>query len=140
MSYKRRNIIQALREYGFEVLREGRRHTIYSRGRKQFLSHATVKSRRRHLEVLQELLVCRGKNLNPKSHKEHDDMEYFTIEIQRDGNFFVAQCLEEESCFTQGKTLQETIRNMREVLELMLDVKDPQLEVHLRRDAVGVFA
>ena len=32
MSYKRRNIIQALREYGFEVLREGRRHTIYSRG------------------------------------------------------------------------------------------------------------
>ena len=30
-------------------------------------------------------------------------MEYFTIEIQRDGNFFVAQCVEEESCFTQGK-------------------------------------
>ncbi len=28
---KRRNILQALREHGFEVLREGRRHTIYSR-------------------------------------------------------------------------------------------------------------
>ena len=40
----------------------------------------------------------------------------------------------------QGRTLQEMIRNMREVLELMLDVKDPQLEVHLRRDAVEVFA
>ena len=64
----------------------------------------------------------------------------FIIQIQRDGNFFVAQCLEEESCFTQGRTLQETIRNMREVLELMLDVKDPQLEVHLRHDAVEVFA
>ena len=63
----------------------------------------------------------------------------FIIQIQRDGNFFVAQCLEEESCFTQGRTLQETIRNMREVLELMLDVKDPQLEVHLRHDAVEVF-
>ena len=67
-------------------------------------------------------------------------MKHFTIEIQRDGNFFVAQCLEEESCFTQGKTLQETIRNMREVLELMLDVKNPQLEVRLRHDAVEVFA
>ena len=66
-------------------------------------------------------------------------MEHFTIEIQRDGNCFVARCLEEESCFTQGRTLQETIRNMREVLELMLDVKDPQLEVHLRHDAVEVF-
>ena len=67
-------------------------------------------------------------------------MKHFTIEIQRDRNFFVAQCLEEESCFTQGRTLQETTRNMREVLELMLDVKDPQLEVHLRHDAVEVFA
>ena len=66
-------------------------------------------------------------------------MEHFTIAIQQDANFFVAQCLEEESCFTQGKTLQETIRNMREVLELMLDVKGPQLEVRLRHDAVEVF-
>ena len=66
-------------------------------------------------------------------------MECFIIQIQRDGNFFVAQCAEEESCFTQGRTLQETIRNMREVLELMLDVNNPQLEVHLRHDAVEVF-
>lgn len=67
-------------------------------------------------------------------------MEPFTIEIQRDGTFFVAQCLEEESCFTQGRTLQETIRNMREVLELMLDVKSPQLEVRLLHEAVEAFA
>ncbi len=67
-------------------------------------------------------------------------MEYFTIEIQRDENFFVAQCLEEESCFTPGRTLQETLCNTREVLELVLDVKDPQLEVHLRHDLVEVFA
>ena len=67
-------------------------------------------------------------------------MEHFTIEIQRDGNFFVAQCLEEESCFTQGRTLQETIRNMREVLELMLDVKESQLGMHLRHNVVEVFA
>ena len=39
----------------------------------------------------------------------------------------------------RARTLQETLRNMREVLELMLDVKDPQLEVRLRHDAVEVF-
>ena len=74
------------------------------------------------------------------SNKDALNIERFVIEIQRDGNFFVAQCLEEESCFTQGKTLQDTIRNMREVLELMLDAKNPQLEVRLRHDAVEVFA
>ena len=74
------------------------------------------------------------------SNKDALNIERFIVEIQRDGNFFVAQCLEEESCFTQGRTLQETIRNMREVLELMLDVQDPQLEVHLQHDAVEVFA
>ena len=74
------------------------------------------------------------------SDKSALNIERFIIEIQRDGSFFVAQCLEEESCFTQGRTLQETIRNMREVLELMLDAKNPQLEVHLRHDAVEVFA
>ena len=68
------------------------------------------------------------------------NIERFIVEIQRDGNFFVAQCLEEESCVTQGRTLQETIRNMREVLELMLNAKNPQLEVRLRHDAVEVFA
>ena len=74
------------------------------------------------------------------SDKSALNIERFIIEIQRDGSFFVAQRLEEESCFTQGRTLQETIRNMREVLELMLDAKNPQLEVPLRHDAVEVFA
>ena len=67
-------------------------------------------------------------------------MEIFTIEIQRDGNFFVAQCLEEEACFTQGRTLRETICNMREVLELMLGVTKPQLEVRLLHEAVEAIA
>ncbi len=51
------------------------------------------------------------------SNKDALSIERFVVEIQRDRNFFVAQCVEEESCFTQGKILQETIRNIREVLE-----------------------
>jgi len=33
MSYKRVKIIRALKEYGFEFLREGSNHTIYSNGK-----------------------------------------------------------------------------------------------------------
>lgn len=88
------------------------------------------------------LIPCGNRNeiFDWKNREQQRRMKHFIIKIQRDGNFFVAQCVEEQSCFTQGKTLQETIRNMREVLELMLDVRNPQLEVHLRHDAVEVFA
>ena len=60
----------------------------------------------------------------------------YTIEIERDDTFFVAQCIEHPNCFTQGRTLRETLRNMQEVLELMLDVKNPQMEAHLMDEAV----
>lgn len=33
MSYKRVKIIRALKEYGFEFLREGSNHTIFTNGR-----------------------------------------------------------------------------------------------------------
>ena len=33
MSYKRVKIIRTLKEYGFEFLREGSNHTIYSNGK-----------------------------------------------------------------------------------------------------------
>ena len=63
-------------------------------------------------------------------------MEKYKIEIERDGKFFVAQCIGHSNCFTQGRTLRETLRNMQEVLELMLDVKNPQMEVYLMDEAV----
>jgi len=63
-------------------------------------------------------------------------MEKYKIEIERDGKFFVAQCIGHPNCFTQGRTLRETLRNMREVLELMLDVKNPQMEAHLMGEVV----
>jgi predicted RNase H-like HicB family nuclease len=63
-------------------------------------------------------------------------MEKYTIEIELDERFFVAQCVEHPDCFTQGRTLRETLRNMQEVLELMRDVKAPQMEVCLMDEAV----
>jgi len=80
--------------------------------------------------------VLIGDNLGRKFHSEGNIMEKYTIEIERDGKFFVAQCIEQTNCFTQGRTIRETLRNMQEVLELMLDVKNPQMEAHLMDEVV----
>ena len=77
-----------------------------------------------------------GNNLSAKFHSEENIMEKYTIEIERDGKFFVAQCVEHSNCFTQGRTLRETLRNMQEVLELILDVQNPQMEAHLMDEVV----
>ena len=63
-------------------------------------------------------------------------MEKYTIEIERDSKFLVAQCTEHPNCFTQGRTLRDTLQNIQEVLELILDVKNPQMEVHLMGEVV----
>ena len=36
-------------------------------------------------------------------------------------DFYVVECPVFEGCFTQGKTLDEAIRNIREVIELVLE-------------------
>lgn len=66
-------------------------------------------------------------------------MKIFTIEIEKDENFYVAQCLEHSNCFTQGKTIEETIHNIKEVIELILDIKHPKLNVILKDALVDVL-
>ena len=59
-------------------------------------------------------------------------MKTFTIEIEKDGKFYIAQCREHSNCFTQGKTIEETIHNIKEVLELMLEIRHPRIKVILK--------
>lgn len=66
-------------------------------------------------------------------------MKIFTIEIEKDEKFYVAQCLEHSNCFTQGKTIEETIHNIKEVIELILDIKHPKLNVILKDALVDVL-
>jgi predicted RNase H-like HicB family nuclease len=42
------------------------------------------------------------------------------IEKGQDG-FYVVECPVFEGCFTQGKTIDEALRNIREVIELILE-------------------
>ncbi len=65
--------------------------------------------------------------------------EIFTVEIERDGKFYVAQCREHSNCFTQGKTIEEAIHNIKEVIELILDVKKPKLDVLLKDELVNAL-
>jgi predicted RNase H-like HicB family nuclease len=47
------------------------------------------------------------------------------IEQDEDG-YYVAECPLFSGCYTQGKTLDEALRNIREVIELCLHEKDNQ--------------
>lgn len=41
-------------------------------------------------------------------------------------NFYVVECPVLEGCYTQGKTIDEALRNIREVIELALEEKRNQ--------------
>jgi len=47
------------------------------------------------------------------------------VEKDEDG-FYVVECLIFEGCYTQGKTLDEALKNIREVIELVLEEKKNQ--------------
>ena len=66
-------------------------------------------------------------------------MKTFTIEIEKDGKFYIAQCREHSNCFTQGKTIEETIHNIKEVLELMLEIRHPRIKVILKDKLVNIL-
>ena len=47
------------------------------------------------------------------------------VEKDEDG-FYVVECPLFEGCYTQGKTLDEALHNIREVIELILPEKENQ--------------
>jgi len=47
------------------------------------------------------------------------------IEKDEDG-FYVAECPILEGCYTQGKTIDEVLKNIREVIEMILEDKEAQ--------------
>ncbi len=66
-------------------------------------------------------------------------MRTFTIEIEKDEKFYVAQCVEHSNCFTQGRTIEEAIHNIKEVIELILNIKRPKLNIILKNSLVNAL-
>ena len=66
-------------------------------------------------------------------------MNTLSVEIWKGEKFYIAQCPEHSNCFTQGKTIEETIHNIKEVIELILNIKHPKLNVILKDALVDVL-
>ncbi len=49
-------------------------------------------------------------------------LKVFRVKVEkgRDG-FYVAQCMELPAAISQGKTIEEAVRNIREAIELVLE-------------------
>ncbi len=58
-------------------------------------------------------------------------MTVLHVQIIRDDSWLVAEALEEPGVMTQGRTLDEVVSNLREVIQLMFDSNDAQLELIL---------
>ncbi|CAD6491771.1 MAG: HicB_like antitoxin of bacterial toxin-antitoxinsystem [Candidatus Argoarchaeum ethanivorans] len=59
------------------------------------------------------------------------------VEKDEDG-FFVAECPLLQGCYTQGKTLDEALKNIHEVIELCLEEQKEEIVEHL--DAIQEFS
>ena len=59
------------------------------------------------------------------------------VEKDEDG-FFVVECPLLQGCYTQGKTLDEALKNIHEVIELCLEEHKEEIVEHL--DAIQEFS
>lgn len=50
------------------------------------------------------------------------------VEKDEDG-FYIVECPVLEGCYSQGKTLDEALKNIREVIELILEKKEAQITI-----------
>lgn len=56
-------------------------------------------------------------------HKLHNMQLPLFVEKDEDG-FYVVECPLFEGCYAQGKTLDEALKNIREVISLIIDEKE----------------
>ena len=60
----------------------------------------------------------------------------FTVVIERDEDgYYVAEVPDIKGCYTQGKTLEEVLKNIREVIELCLEADKKQIP---HKEFIGV--
>lgn len=60
----------------------------------------------------------------------------FTVIIEKDEDgYYVAEVPDIKGCYTQGKTLEEVLKNIREVIELCLEADKDTIP---RKEFVGV--
>lgn len=58
-------------------------------------------------------------------------MNVIHVKVESDDGWLIAQGLEEPGVITQGRTLDEIVANVREVIELMFNKKNVDIELLL---------
>lgn len=56
-------------------------------------------------------------------------MKVYHVSVEREGKWFCATAMEDPSVFTQGRSLDEIVENIREVADLLHGEKDVQIEL-----------
>ena len=52
----------------------------------------------------------------------------FTVIVERDEDgFYVAEVPDLKGCYTQGKSLEEVLKNIKEVIELCLEAEEVEI-------------
>jgi len=67
-------------------------------------------------------------------------LRYFTLEYWKDEGWYVGKLKEVPGVFSQGESLEELERNIREVYQLMIEEEEvlPQTEIHIKEIGVEV--
>ena len=73
-----------------------------------------------------------------KKHLAKRKIYNFPVYITKGGRWFVAVCPELQGCYTQGKTLEDALKNIREVIELHLEDRRKLREVLPFERFVGI--
>lgn len=47
-------------------------------------------------------------------------IQNFSVIIEQDSDGFVAECLDLQGCYTQGKTYEEVVKNIKDAIKLHL--------------------
>ena len=72
----------------------------------------------------------------PASRRRH---EFQVVVEQDEAGFFVAECPALKACYTQGRTYEEVIKNIRDVIALCLaDLKAQGAEIPRHGEIIGV--
>lgn len=66
-----------------------------------------------------------GRTVAPAKPNRRDKQVPVFIEKDEDG-FYVVECPMFEGCYSQGKTVDEALQNIREVIQLVLEEKKNQ--------------
>ena len=56
--------------------------------------------------------------------KQHKNQQIPLLVEKGDSGFYVVECPLFEGCYTQGKTIDEALKNIREVISLILEEKE----------------